>query len=186
MAFVAGMQWRKEGWGDHNPVTKTFKRMWIILEPVIFALIGTEIQVDKINPNTLGLSIVVLLLALIVRMVGTYFAVCGGELNKKEKIFMAFAWLPKATVQAALGPIFLDNVLKQPASQWGNDGALGDKEEWINMGNDILTLAVLSILITAPLGAVCILGLGPKLLATEKTDEHTSVVEVDPDVEGKL
>ena len=45
MAFVAGMQWRKEGWGDHNPVMKTFKRMWIILEPVIFALIGTEIQV---------------------------------------------------------------------------------------------------------------------------------------------
>merc|ERR1712128_164157 len=77
MAFVAGMQWRKEGWGDHNPVTKTFKRMWIILEPVIFALIGTEIQVDKINMNTLGLSIVVLLIALIVRMVGTYFAVCG-------------------------------------------------------------------------------------------------------------
>ena len=45
LAFVAGMQWRKEGWGDHNPVMKTFKRMWIILEPVIFALIGTEIQV---------------------------------------------------------------------------------------------------------------------------------------------
>ena len=45
MAFVAGMQWRKEGWGDHNPVTKTFQRMWIILQPVIFALIGTEIQV---------------------------------------------------------------------------------------------------------------------------------------------
>ena len=54
MAFVAGMQWRKEGWGDHNPVTKTFKRMWIILEPVIFALIGTEIQIDKIDPNSLG------------------------------------------------------------------------------------------------------------------------------------
>ena len=55
MAFVAGMQWRKEGWGDHNPVTKTFKRMWIILEPVIFALIGTAIQIDKIDPNVLGM-----------------------------------------------------------------------------------------------------------------------------------
>merc|ERR1711915_721264 len=116
----AGIQWRKEGWGDHNPVTKTFKRMWIILEPVIFALIGTEIQVDKINPETLGLSIVVLLLALAVRMVGTYFAVCGGDLTRKEKIFMAFAWLPKATVQAALGPIFLDNVLKQKEDQYAS------------------------------------------------------------------
>merc|ERR1711978_53772 len=93
MAFVAGMQWRKEGWGDHSPVTKTFQRMWITLQPIIFALIGTEIQVDKIDPNTLGLSIVVLLVALIVRMVGTYVAVMGGELNVKEKIFMAFAWL---------------------------------------------------------------------------------------------
>jgi len=54
MAFVASMQWRKEGWGDHNPVTKTFQRMWIILQPVIFALIGTEIQIDKINFATLG------------------------------------------------------------------------------------------------------------------------------------
>jgi len=165
MAFVAGMQWRKEGWGDHNPVTKTFKRMWIILEPVIFALIGTEIQVDKINPNTLGLSIVVLLIALVVRMVGTYFAVCGGELNVKEKIFMAFAWLPKATVQAALGPIFLDNVLKQTDEQWE---VLGDRTQWMEMGNDILTLAVLSILITAPVGAVCILGLGPQLLSSDQ------------------
>merc|ERR1719422_71003 len=126
MAFVAGMEWRKEGWGDHNPVTKTFKRMWIILEPVIFALIGTEIQVNKINGGTLGYSILVLLIALAVRMVGTYFAVCGGDLTVREKIFMAFAWLPKATVQAALGPIFLDNVLKTADKDWE---VLGNKEE---------------------------------------------------------
>ena len=103
MAFVAGMQWRKEGWGDHNPVSKTFRKMWIILEPVIFALIGTEIQIDKIDPATLGMGILVLLLALGLRMIGTFFAVSCGTLNTKEKIFMAFAWLPKATVQAALG-----------------------------------------------------------------------------------
>ena len=165
MAFVAGMQWRREGWGDHNPVMKTFKRMWIILEPVIFALIGTEIQVDKINPDTLGLSIVVLLVALLFRMVGTYFAVCGGDLTVREKIFMAFAWLPKATVQAALGPVFLDMVLKLNDSDWEALGS--DKDVWNAMGNDILTLAVLSILITAPVGAVSILALGPKLLTRD-------------------
>ena len=169
MSFVAGMQWRKQGWGDHNPVMKTFQKMWIILEPVIFALIGTEIQIDKINPNTLGLSIVVLLVALVFRMVGTYFAVCGGSLNVKEKIFMTFAWLPKATVQAALGPIFLDLVLKQKEEDWAAFGEdpLAAKEQYLGMGNDILTLAVLSILITAPLGAVSILALGPKLLSRD-------------------
>ena len=187
LAFVAGMEWRKEGWGDHNPVTKTFTRMWIILEPVIFALIGTEIQVEKINFAVLGYSILVLLGALIIRMIGTYFAVTCGTLNTKEKIFMAFAWLPKATVQAALGPIFLDNVLKLSDTQWmemtpdvcsdegwveGADMAgclapvegdyLATREVWLGWGNDILTLAVLSILITAPLGAISILFLGPR------------------------
>ena len=106
MAFVAGMKWRKDGWHDHNPVTKTFNRMWIILEPVIFALIGTEIQIHKINPETLGRSIAVLVVALVIRMIG-----------------------------------------------WGED---------------ILTLAVMSILITAPFGAIFILALGPKFLDADE------------------
>lgn len=187
MAFVAGMEWRKEGWGDHNPVTKTFHRMWIILEPVIFALIGTEIQLHKINPQKLGLSIAVLVVALLIRMVATYGAVSGGNLNRKEKIFMAFAWMPKATVQAALGPIFLDNVGKIKDSLWeteenklawiaDNPGKnisewnhLGEKEVWVEWGEDILTLAVMSILITAPLGAVLILGTGVKFLEPDET-----------------
>merc|ERR1719173_219596 len=137
MAFVAGMQWRKEGWGDHNPVMKTFRRMWIILEPVIFALIGTEIQVHKIDFAVLGYSLIVLIGALVIRMIGTYFAVTCGTLTTKEKIFMAFAWLPKATVQAALGPIFLDNVLKQNQKFWVDvTGDVCCDENWID-GTDM-------------------------------------------------
>jgi len=186
MAFVAGMEWRREGWGDHNPVTKTFHRMWLILEPVIFALIGTEIQIHKINLQTLGYSVTVLVIALLIRMVATYGAVSGGNLNRKEKVFMAFAWMPKATVQAALGPIFLDNVGKIPDHLWdtpenkdawifANPGKnetewnpLGDKAEWTGWGEDILTLAVMSILITAPLGAVLILAFGVKFLEPDE------------------
>jgi len=183
MAFVAGMQWRREGWGDHNPVTKTFQRMWIILQPIIFALIGTEIQVDKIDGAVLGKSIGVLFLALIIRMCGTYVAVMGGELNIKEKIFMAIAWLPKATVQAALGPLFLAKVSEFELEKFEQ---LCDPEEysllecqalWIKRGNDILTLAVLSILITAPLGALAILGTGPRLLEQDKTDKKNEDID---------
>jgi len=202
LAFVAGMQWRKEGWGDHNPVMKTFKRMWIILEPVIFALIGTEIQVHKIDFAVLGYSLIVLIGALVIRMIGTYFAVTCGTLTTKEKIFMAFAWLPKATVQAALGPIFLDNVLKQNQKFWvdvtgdvccdenwldGTDMSecvsampgdwISTKAEWTGWGENILTLAVLSILITAPLGAISILALGPKLLEADPTRTEDSSSE---------
>merc|ERR1711962_1250546 len=202
LAFVAGMEWRKEGWGDHNPVMKTFKRMWIILEPIIFALIGTEIQVDKIDFQVLGYSILVLFGALVIRMIGTYFSVTCGTLNTKEKIFMAFAWLPKATVQAALGPIFLDNVLKQNQKFWvdvtgdvccdenwidGTDMSecgsvmpgdwISTKAEWTGWGENILTLAVLSILITDPLGAISILALGPKLLEADPTRTEDSSSE---------
>ena len=99
LSLVASMQWRREGWGEHNPVSDIFNNIWIILEPVIFALIGTEIQVNKIQPESLGLGVLVLLGALAIRMVGTFFAVSCGNLNTKEKIFMAFAWMPKATVQ---------------------------------------------------------------------------------------
>jgi len=159
MAFVAGMQWRKEGWGDHNPVTKVFTKMWIILEPLIFGLIGTEIQIDKIDPETLGWGILVLVTALLFRMVGTFLAVSCGNLNAKEKIFLAFAWMPKATVQAALGPIFLERA------------KMLEMTEMYHMGEQILTLAVLSILITAPLGAVSIMGLGPKLLEKKQGEE---------------
>merc|ERR1711941_217149 len=78
-----------------------------------------------------------------------------------------------ATVQAALGPIFLDLVLKQKEEDWAAFGEdpLAAKEQYLGMGNDILTLAVLSILITAPLGAVSILALGPKLLTKDGPDE---------------
>ena len=50
--------------------------------------------------------------------------------------------------------------------------ALGDRDVWLDMGNSILTLAVLSILITAPIGAVSILALGPKLLTRDATEEE--------------
>ena len=48
LSFVAGIKWRKEGWGDHNPVFKILKTIWRLYEPMLFALIGTEIQVRKI------------------------------------------------------------------------------------------------------------------------------------------
>merc|ERR1711981_1460477 len=99
-------------------------------------LIGTEIQIHKINLQTLGLSIAVLVVALLIRMIATYGAVSGGNLTRKEKVFMAFAWMPKATVQAALGPIFLDNVGKIKDSLWETDE---NKNAWIldNPGKNI-------------------------------------------------
>ena len=194
MGLLAGVEWRKGGWGIHNSVTDTFCRMWIILEPVLFGLIGTEIQVDKINPERLGKSVLILLIALILRLVATYGSVCGGDLNHKEKLFVCIAWMPKATVQAALGPLFLSKVVSMTdKSYWDTESnkenwllsnpeedisswdPLIVKEKWTEWGENILTIAVLSILLTAPLGAILITSLGPKLLEKDESyDDNTN------------
>ena len=102
----------------------------------------------------------------------------GGNLNHKEKIFKALALIPKGTVQAALGPLFLDNIRNSDDSIWIFLDKMDNEPEidhleiedmWEGWGKDILTVSVLSILITAPLGAVLITSLGPKLLASEET-----------------
>jgi len=171
MAFVAGIEWRREGWDSNNPVSKTFHKMWIILEPAVFALIGTEIEIKNINPKTLGLSVLVLVIALMLRTLVNFRVVKSVKFNAREKIFMAIAWMPKATMH---GPIFLDNVLKHHEHHWENPG---DKEMYMAIGNDILTMAVLSILITAPLGAFATLELGPKMLESKQKTENMKTKE---------
>ena len=104
--------------GQHNPVFKILKKIWIVFEPILFALIGTEIQVSKncnlfflnngfiqidaIDPETLGYGFLVLVCALLLRMLETFLAVSGGGLNNREKLFMVVAWLPKATAQVLI------------------------------------------------------------------------------------
>ena len=73
-------------------------------------------------------------IGLICRSIGTWLCMLGTNLNKKEKLYCVIAYLPKATVQAAIGSVPL---------------SLG-----LPCGNIVLSVAVLSILITAPLGAI--------------------------------
>ena len=81
-----------------------------------------------------------------------YCAVLRTELNIKERLFIMIAWMPKATVQAALGGVVLGRA---------NDI---DDDDLIDIGMIFLTVAVFCILITAPIGAVLTAILGPKLL----------------------
>jgi len=119
----------------------------------MFGLIGAEISIDNMDANTMGNGIAVLTTCLILRLVGTFCAVSFAGFNMKEKIFLCLAWLPKATVQAAIGSIALDT-----ARSRNTNPAI------IRIGEQILTIAVLSILLTAPLGATAIGLSGPKLL----------------------
>lgn len=164
MAFVAGIGWRKLGWtdDDNNPVSQILADLWIVFQPILFGLIGTEIQVNKLDANTVGLGVLVLVIGLVLRIVASYLAVLGGNLTLRERIFVSLAWLPKATVQAALGPVALDTLY---SSFEPTDPNFNIYKE---LGLKVLTIAVLVILITAPIGAVAITVAGPRLLSQDK------------------
>ncbi|XP_062838507.1 sodium/hydrogen exchanger 9B2-like [Anolis carolinensis] len=148
LSFLGGMRWSEE----KGAVEEMVAIAWTIFQPFLFGLIGAEISISALKPHTVGLCLATLGLALIVRLIATFLLVTFSGFNFKEKIFIALAWIPKATVQAAIGSVALDTARLE------KDKTL---EEY---GLNILTVAFLGILITAPAGALIIGLAGPKLL----------------------
>ena len=124
-------------------LSEKFGKLWIFAEVLLFVLVGAEVNIFYITK--LGFtSIIMIFLALIIRSLGTMISISGSNLNKKEKLFTIFSYMPKATVQAAIGAVPLANGLSS--------------------GEIILSMAVLGILITAPIGAIFIDNFNQKLL----------------------
>ena len=110
-------------------------KMWVAAEVFLFVLVGATVNIGYLSH--VGLKAVVLICgALIFRMTGVFVCLLGTDMNGKEKLFTMMAYTPKATVQAAIGGIPL---------------ALG-----FACGDVVLTVAVLAIVLTAPLGAFAI------------------------------
>ena len=125
-----------------------YNKLWIGAEIFLFVLVG--IAVDLSYAKRAGAAVIfIVITALIFRMSGVALSLVKTNLNKKERLFCAIAYTPKATVQAAIGTIPL---------------TMG-----LSCGEIVLTVAVVSILITAPFGAICVDNLYKKLL--EKMDE---------------
>lgn len=140
------------GWGPHvaKAVARTYADVWNrVAQPLLFGLVGATVAVKSWEPELVAKGVGMLLCSVIVRCCATYFAVGFRGLRHQEKLFAALAWMPKATVQAALGALALDEA---------RDG----REE--EMGKEVLAIAVLAILCTAPAGAVVISITGPRLL----------------------
>ena len=120
----------------NSPVAKRlsakFSKLWVGAEILLFVLVGAT--VDLRYAMAAGLpALIAILLVLLFRMAGVYLCMLKTQLSFKERLFCMIAYIPKATVQAAIGGIPL---------------ALG-----LPSGNMVLTVAVLAIIITAPLGA---------------------------------
>ncbi|XP_054282302.1 sodium/hydrogen exchanger 9B2-like isoform X2 [Macrosteles quadrilineatus] len=157
-SFVGCLCWKHQGWDSHNPVSTVFGKVWLLLQPMLFGLIGAEIDLNELRYETISSGLLVIFGALVVRIICCCFVLLGGKLNMKEVLFVNLAWLPKATVQAALAPDALDMVRKSSENPDPID---------IDRGEQILTIAVLSILVTAPLGSIGITLGGPHLLSQE-------------------
>ena len=112
-----------------------YNKLWLCAEVFLFVLVGIAVDI-KYAFVAGAASVVVVMLALVFRMTGVFLSLVKTDLNKKERLFCMLSYTPKATVQAAIGTIPL---------------AIG-----LDCGSIVLTVAVISILITAPFGAICI------------------------------
>nr|HPD99617.1 cation:proton antiporter [Bacillota bacterium] len=116
-------------------LTSKFAKIWVFSEMMLFVLIGALVDITVIKD--IGLTFVLLLvLAVFIRFIAVLISTSKINLNTKERVFVFFSYLPKATVQAAIGAIPLS--LGMPA------------------GEIILGISVLSIFLTAPIGAILI------------------------------
>lgn len=112
-----------------------YNKLWVAAEVFLFVLVGAAVDIHYLGHTGIN-ALLVIFGALIFRMAGVFICLIGTNLGKKEKLFIMIAYTPKATVQAAIGGIPL---------------SLG-----LGCGDIVLTVAVLAIVITAPLGAFAI------------------------------
>ena len=120
-----------------------YSKLWVAAEIFLFVLVGATVNINYLGKVGIK-ALIVILVALMFRMVGVFVSLLGTSIKTKEKLFTMMAYTPKATVQAAIGGIPL---------------ALG-----LACGDTVLTVAVLAIVLTAPLGAFAIDSTYKKLL----------------------
>lgn len=120
-----------------------YNKLWVAAEVFLFVLVGATVDLKYAVSAGAG-AILLVVGALCFRMLGVAISLIKTKLTKRERVFCMFAYTPKATVQAAIGAIPLTMGLP--------------------CGQIVLTVAVLSILITAPFGAICVDSLYRKLL----------------------
>lgn len=150
------------------------------MKPISFALIGKEVNFFKLDPQIVAYGLLIIVAGSIVSTIATakmssstifvrmsfshfqqmrlciaYASAFGVALNWKERVYVTISSFPKATVQAALGPVALDQVRQNNINSSSMEA---------HMANIVLIGSVLAIVLTAPLGAILMVKLAPKFL----------------------
>ena len=131
-------------------LAEKFGKLWIAAEVILFVLVGAAVDIRYTAKAGIA-AVFMIFIALVFRSIGVLICLLGTNLNRKEKLFCIIAYLPKVTVQAAIGSVPL---------------AMG-----LDCGQIVLSVAVLAILITAPIGALGIDFTYKKLLSKDKKEK---------------
>ncbi|KAJ6637937.1 Sodium/hydrogen exchanger 9B2 [Pseudolycoriella hygida] len=165
-ALISNYYWCQQGWPiDENPVSTAFEIFWMIFEPILFGITGTVIKFKELDPQVVSVGVGVISAGVLIRILTTIAISFGDKLNIKERIFVSLSWMAKAIVQAALGPVFLRRLHDS------HDATEQEKR----LAEIMSMICVLSIILTAPIGALLISVSGTKLLTKTKPLEARKV-----------
>lgn len=142
-------------------IKKGYESLWSCFEILLFTLVGVICNTKLAFSKEGGIIVGVIFLALAFRCVGVFLSILFTKFTFKERLFIILSYLPKATVQASIGAIAL--------------------QEGLSCGSIVLASAILAILVTAPLGAILIDFTYKHLLSLEKGD----VIKEQPKGENK-
>ncbi|KAA0158783.1 hypothetical protein FNF31_05195 [Cafeteria roenbergensis] len=161
---VGGHELDEEGPHAGLEASAWLRTVWTLVgQPMLFGLIGAAVDISVVDLEVLGIGAGALFAGLVVRCIAAFLCMLGTGFELSEQAFIALAWLPKATVQAAIGSIALDTAVSISA------GSEAEKR-----GLAVLTIAVLAIVVTAPVGAVLISVFGHRWLAQKPVDDGTN------------
>jgi len=156
-----------------HELSRKLSKLWVFAEIILFALIGAQVDVH-VALRAGGAAAALIGMALIARSAGSYLCLLGSDLTQPERLFVVVSYLPKATVQAAIGgaPLL---AMKAAGMDTGP-------------GQVILAVAALSIVLTAPAGAWIIRLVGNRVLESDPLVEagHTDAEAVRADVSARI
>ncbi|CAG9859027.1 unnamed protein product [Phyllotreta striolata] len=159
-AFVALAYWSNQGWDvEDNPAALAFEIFWMIFQPILFGITGSRIKIKDMDGEIVLACLGILIASVLIRIGVTMLVGIGCNMNLKEKLFVSVSWISKGIVQAALGPVAL-SLLEENGT-----------EKEIQDSRRLMNCCILSIIVTAPTGAILTTMLGSVLLTKGKTSQ---------------
>lgn len=153
-------------------IGKVMVLAWRIVEVILFGLIGAAMDVNKLSGTTVAYAILAVFLGELIKVPVAFLTTIAGNFNLKERIFMTLCRMPKATVQASLGGVILS------IAQAAGDSVFE------SYGEEVLTVAATSIMITTPI-ALVISSLAPYLLTQASPLAQPTAAPLSPIIEVK-